>query len=216
MGKLGAADQALLARVREQYQARTTVPCTKCGYCTPCPNNMNIPVNFELFNYAKAYDDPGAAKFGTTSCSRRGSAPAPASIATPAKAFARSTSQSPNGCQRWRSCWREGAAGRADPTAMAASQPRIEQGVTPRLSSSLRKVFNDGMRLFARVHHAEQLMASIGIGAGAPSKPKTFCGAQQALPRRARSVCIVFSSSRIASVSRRIFAAPMCEGTTIL
>ena len=63
VGKLGAADQALLARVREQYQARITVPCTTCGYCMPCPNNVNIPVNFELFNYAKAYDDPGAAKF---------------------------------------------------------------------------------------------------------------------------------------------------------
>ncbi|MGO9446148.1 MAG: aldo/keto reductase [Thiobacillaceae bacterium] len=63
VGKLTAADQALIARVREQYQARIPIPCTKCGYCMPCPNDVNIPANFDLFNYAKAYDDVSSAKF---------------------------------------------------------------------------------------------------------------------------------------------------------
>jgi predicted aldo/keto reductase-like oxidoreductase len=63
VGKLGPADQALIARVREQYEARIAIQCTKCGYCMPCPNDVNIPANFELFNYAKAYDDVGSAKF---------------------------------------------------------------------------------------------------------------------------------------------------------
>jgi hypothetical protein len=63
VGKLGPADQALIAQVREQYQARTAIPCTKCGYCMPCPNSINIPVNFDLFNYAHAYDDVGSARF---------------------------------------------------------------------------------------------------------------------------------------------------------
>jgi len=63
VGKLGPADQALVARVREQYEARVAIQCTKCGYCMPCPNNINIPANFELFNYANAYDDVGSAKF---------------------------------------------------------------------------------------------------------------------------------------------------------
>ena len=62
-GKLGEADQALIARIREQYEARTTIPCTQCGYCMPCPNGVNIPVNFDLFNYAHTYDDVGAARF---------------------------------------------------------------------------------------------------------------------------------------------------------
>ena len=66
VGKLGPADQALIARIREQYQARTAIPCTKCGYCLPCPNDVNIPVNFELFNYAHAYEDLGAARFRYT------------------------------------------------------------------------------------------------------------------------------------------------------
>lgn len=63
IGKLGPADQALIAGVRAQYLARITIPCTRCGYCMPCPNEVNIPVNFELFNYAGAYDDVAAAKF---------------------------------------------------------------------------------------------------------------------------------------------------------
>ncbi len=63
VGKLGPADQSLIARVREQYQARITIPCTKCGYCMPCPNGVNIPVSFDLFNYAHAYDDLAAARF---------------------------------------------------------------------------------------------------------------------------------------------------------
>jgi uncharacterized protein len=63
VGKIIAADQEMLARVREQYRSRVTIPCTQCGYCMPCPNDVNIPVNFELFNYARTYDDVGAARF---------------------------------------------------------------------------------------------------------------------------------------------------------
>jgi hypothetical protein len=63
VGKLSAAEQELLARVREQYKARITIPCTQCGYCMPCPNGLNIPVNFDFFNYAHTYDDVGAARF---------------------------------------------------------------------------------------------------------------------------------------------------------
>jgi len=63
VGKLGEADQLLIAHVREQYKARIAIPCTQCAYCMPCPNGVNIPVNFDLFNYAHMYDDVGAARF---------------------------------------------------------------------------------------------------------------------------------------------------------
>jgi len=63
IGKLGEADRRLIEQVREQYRARTTIPCTQCGYCMPCPNGVNIPVNFDFFNYAHTYDDVGAARF---------------------------------------------------------------------------------------------------------------------------------------------------------
>ena len=63
VGLFGEGEQALIARVREMYQARTVIPCTRCNYCMPCPNGLNIPGNFEIFNYAKLFDDEPTAKF---------------------------------------------------------------------------------------------------------------------------------------------------------
>jgi predicted aldo/keto reductase-like oxidoreductase len=34
----------------------TSTPCSKCGYCMPCPNGVNIPVNFELYNNAAVFE----------------------------------------------------------------------------------------------------------------------------------------------------------------
>jgi hypothetical protein len=59
----GVAEQQLIAEVREKYRARTVIPCTKCSYCMPCPNGVNIPTNFEYFNYAHLFDDTVGARF---------------------------------------------------------------------------------------------------------------------------------------------------------
>ena len=58
-----AAEQALIAAVREKYRARTAIPCTRCGYCMPCPNGVNIPGNFEYFNYAHLFENLPDAHF---------------------------------------------------------------------------------------------------------------------------------------------------------
>ena len=58
-----AAEQALIANVREKYRARIAIPCSKCGYCMPCPNGVYIPGNFDFFNYAHLYDDVAGARF---------------------------------------------------------------------------------------------------------------------------------------------------------
>jgi hypothetical protein len=55
IGALDEAEAALVARVQAEYQKLSPVPCTKCGYCAPCPNGVNIPVNFELFNNATVF-----------------------------------------------------------------------------------------------------------------------------------------------------------------
>jgi predicted aldo/keto reductase-like oxidoreductase len=54
---LGTKELRLIERVTKQFRARTVIPCTKCGYCMPCENGVNIPGNFELFNDAIIYDD---------------------------------------------------------------------------------------------------------------------------------------------------------------
>lgn len=59
----GLAEQDLIARVRELYRTRTAIPCTKCGYCMPCPNGVHIPNNFDIYNYAHLYDDVETARF---------------------------------------------------------------------------------------------------------------------------------------------------------
>lgn len=62
-GAFGAAEQELIAEVRERYRARTAIPCTKCNYCMPCPNGVNIPGNFDFFNHAHLFDDIPGARF---------------------------------------------------------------------------------------------------------------------------------------------------------
>jgi predicted aldo/keto reductase-like oxidoreductase len=63
VGLLSVAEHELIARAREMYQARTVIPCTRCNYCMPCPNGVQIPGNFEFYNYAHLFDDLGTAKF---------------------------------------------------------------------------------------------------------------------------------------------------------
>ncbi len=52
---LDETERALIRRVQGKYRELSPVPCTKCGYCLPCPNGVNIPLNFELFNSATLF-----------------------------------------------------------------------------------------------------------------------------------------------------------------
>jgi uncharacterized protein len=54
-GILTADELALIDRVREAYQDSTPIPCTACGYCMPCPNGVEIPRIFEIYNEAMVY-----------------------------------------------------------------------------------------------------------------------------------------------------------------
>jgi len=54
----------LVDRVREIYHQLSPIPCTKCNYCMPCPNGVNIPRNFEIYNEAIMYQKVEAARLG--------------------------------------------------------------------------------------------------------------------------------------------------------
>jgi hypothetical protein len=54
---LTAAELALVDRVRAKYRELCPIPCTRCGYCQPCPSGVNIPRIFEIYNDAIMYDD---------------------------------------------------------------------------------------------------------------------------------------------------------------
>ena len=44
------ADMKFMETVADLYNANTHVPCTACAYCMPCPNGVDIPGNFKVFN----------------------------------------------------------------------------------------------------------------------------------------------------------------------
>lgn len=46
----------LIARVHAKYRELRPIPCTRCGYCMPCPNGVDIPENFEVYNHGVAYN----------------------------------------------------------------------------------------------------------------------------------------------------------------
>jgi predicted aldo/keto reductase-like oxidoreductase len=56
MNQLTSTEVALVERVRAKYQEICPVPCTRCDYCQPCPNQVNIPRIFELYNQASMYN----------------------------------------------------------------------------------------------------------------------------------------------------------------
>jgi predicted aldo/keto reductase-like oxidoreductase len=55
---LTADELALIDRVRETYQGLRPIPCTQCRYCMPCPNGVDIPRNFRLYNDGVMYENP--------------------------------------------------------------------------------------------------------------------------------------------------------------
>ena len=57
IGSLETKDLNTIELIRKEYNKRSIIPCTKCGYCMPCPNNVDIPENFSLYNDGIIYND---------------------------------------------------------------------------------------------------------------------------------------------------------------
>ena len=50
VGEFGEGEQQMLAQVVAAINAKMKVGCTGCGYCTPCPKNVDIPGTFAAYN----------------------------------------------------------------------------------------------------------------------------------------------------------------------
>ena len=65
-GETGApltdTEQRLLAFVQDQTKALGDKFCTSCGYCVPCPEEVNIPGIFRLWNLMRGYGSDGYSK----------------------------------------------------------------------------------------------------------------------------------------------------------
>jgi predicted aldo/keto reductase-like oxidoreductase len=51
-------EQALYAKVKATYLARTKTGCTGCEYCQPCPMGVKIPRIFRGYDNAMLYAEP--------------------------------------------------------------------------------------------------------------------------------------------------------------
>ena len=55
-------DLAVFEKIKSVYREKMKIPCTKCGYCIPCPGGIAIPDCFSIYNDAFIYGDAGKAK----------------------------------------------------------------------------------------------------------------------------------------------------------
>lgn len=62
VGAFSAGDQAVIDAVRKVFARLAPIPCTKCGYCQPCPHGIQIPDILELYNMSIAYDNAEASR----------------------------------------------------------------------------------------------------------------------------------------------------------
>ncbi len=49
-GEFGEEEEKLFTRARSAIEAKLKVGCTGCGYCMPCPHNVDIPGTFAAYN----------------------------------------------------------------------------------------------------------------------------------------------------------------------
>jgi predicted aldo/keto reductase-like oxidoreductase len=62
-GSMTDDERALADAIREHLMASTNVDCTGCRYCLPCPQGVNIPRVFDMYN-EMTISSPGRARFG--------------------------------------------------------------------------------------------------------------------------------------------------------
>ncbi len=63
ISQLSEADLQTVQTAKQLYASKIPIPCTNCGYCLPCPNGVNVPRNFLLYNDAAIHEDPSTPRF---------------------------------------------------------------------------------------------------------------------------------------------------------
>jgi len=62
-GSMSTRDLEVVADAAKTIKGLSPIPCTACRYCMPCPNDVDIPGNFAIYNDARMFDDLGKSKF---------------------------------------------------------------------------------------------------------------------------------------------------------
>jgi len=59
---LGKDRLKLMENIKKRYRELVPIPCTRCNYCMPCPNGVNIPRIFEEYIDGFIHDDVRTAR----------------------------------------------------------------------------------------------------------------------------------------------------------
>lgn len=59
---LSQEELKIIKEAKDTYLKFKPIPCTKCGYCLPCPKGVDIPKTFEIYNDAVMYEDTQQAR----------------------------------------------------------------------------------------------------------------------------------------------------------
>jgi predicted aldo/keto reductase-like oxidoreductase len=70
-GCLSQGERDTLALARERYWSLTSIPCTACEYCLPCPQGVTIPGIFNRYNGAFMFNSIELAKAGYANAIRK-------------------------------------------------------------------------------------------------------------------------------------------------
>jgi predicted aldo/keto reductase-like oxidoreductase len=61
-GSFTVPEELVISRVRDAYRALKPIPCTACRGCMPCPQDIDAPRIFEIYNDAIMYNDTTTAR----------------------------------------------------------------------------------------------------------------------------------------------------------
>jgi len=62
LGLLTPQELELVGQARDTYAKIKPIPCTGCEYCMPCPQGVNIPRNFAIYNSGYTYNTPDSSR----------------------------------------------------------------------------------------------------------------------------------------------------------
>ncbi len=74
-GIMTADELKLIDDVRAAYVSRTKIGCTGCRYCMPCPNGVDIPGIFAVWNSSALYNADPKENFGMKMILKNGATP---------------------------------------------------------------------------------------------------------------------------------------------